>query len=449
MKKVLILIIVLMQIPVMAISSELIFGWNKYCEQGRIYDMEFMPDNNYFILMTATDLQIRETETGEIFKSYPIQETFADQKFAFTPDSTKLIIALGNRLEIRELSDMSIIRKYTMPDDPEGLNLRFRRIAVDPVLPVIYVLYSRIGTLSGGYPHDERRIKVFNYETMEFVNDITPDGYETEICEQLAVSIDGKYLAAINRNQSKILVFDLNSYQVISEYNLMPKDWNDKLFGVPSHIKFSELNTDHLFFSGTFPLEENDQTYMGIFIYNVSENRLIDSTFGYRVKSLGQHESTTFHLIDNEERAMVTTSGTYFQIVNFITGQKNETFSTSRDSITFGNIIIQNISNKFIGCVGPYYSMIIFDSKTGLAVDQNITLLYPNPTTGIVHIETDCMLPINYFVYDQNGIILLEDEIYNHSGVIEIDLSSFTSGIYFISVSCGNTIQTYKVIKEN
>ena len=50
-------------------AGELVFHWNKMAE-SKIYDMEFMPDNDYFVVVTANEFQVRRTEDGEIFKTY-------------------------------------------------------------------------------------------------------------------------------------------------------------------------------------------------------------------------------------------------------------------------------------------------------------------------------------------------------------------------------------------
>ncbi len=68
-------------------AGELVFHWNTMAD-SKIYDMEFMPDNDYFILCTANDIQIRKTEDGEIFKTYQ----FGATEIEFTPDSSKILL---------------------------------------------------------------------------------------------------------------------------------------------------------------------------------------------------------------------------------------------------------------------------------------------------------------------------------------------------------------------
>ncbi len=69
------------------------------------------------------------------------------------------------------------------------------------------------------------------------------------------------------------------------------------------------------------------------------------------------------------------------------------------------------------------------DTVTGiLAIDQTSTLIYPNPTSGIVNIETALMLNQQVFIYDIQGKLVKKKLILNH----QIDLSDFENGNYFI-----------------
>ena len=66
------LLIVLVFISISQLfSGDIQFLWSKSLDSGVVYDLEFMPDNNYFIMGTTYSTQIRETATGNIIKSYP------------------------------------------------------------------------------------------------------------------------------------------------------------------------------------------------------------------------------------------------------------------------------------------------------------------------------------------------------------------------------------------
>ena len=57
-------------------AGELVFHWNKICE-NKIFDMELMPDNDYFVIVTANEFQVRNTEDGEIVNTYKKNESFS------------------------------------------------------------------------------------------------------------------------------------------------------------------------------------------------------------------------------------------------------------------------------------------------------------------------------------------------------------------------------------
>lgn len=76
--------------------------------------------------------------------------------------------------------------------------------------------------------------------------------------------------------------------------------------------------------------------------------------------------------------------------------------------------------------------------------EENELKIYPNPTNDVVHVKTKAGDLIS--VFDLSGKMIFSDSV---SGVMsEIDLSSFESGVYFLTVlSDGNSV-TEKVIKR-
>jgi hypothetical protein len=75
---------------------------------------------------------------------------------------------------------------------------------------------------------------------------------------------------------------------------------------------------------------------------------------------------------------------------------------------------------------------------------SNIITAYPNPTTGILNIETDINTKIS--LYNINGQ-LIKTTISN-SNQISWDLSILNSGVYFIQSENNGIISTQKVVKQ-
>ncbi len=431
-------------------AGELTFGWNKINESGNIRDMEFMPDNDYFILSTVKDIQIRRTETGELVSTYPIPAV----QLEFTPDSTKLISIYGDRLEIRNLNDMSLIRQHIIPTgtDTEGLDIvesgiRFNELVVDPVRPYIYVIRQRSGTLNGNIYLDIRKIVIYNYETMEEVGIMPNSNGDNLWLQRIAISKDGKYLAVNNGGASYLRVWDLGTRQEIRSYKLcdyIPGSGDD---GQPSCTKFSEINSDIIYFSGKFPKKGS-----GIFIYNISENKIIDSTFAIAPNYVMQGY---FTLLDNEERAIKLKNWDIY-ILNF----KNKTIEQKikQDTIAigpanWGDKILYSIQKGYIiGFSAQYYTFGSYVNSTSIEDPIHYdSIIYPNPSSGVIIIESNCQNPVQtYEVLDITGSVLIPvSRISTQTGIIQIDISYLPAGTYFLRYYCGSSLTTYKVIKED
>jgi hypothetical protein len=81
--------------------------------------------------------------------------------------------------------------------------------------------------------------------------------------------------------------------------------------------------------------------------------------------------------------------------------------------------------------------------------DQNDSIIYPNPTTNNIKIETSCELnEVQIELMDINGALLISEITHITDGYITFDLSSFPSGSYFIRLNCGEEVKIYNVVKE-
>jgi hypothetical protein len=69
------------------------------------------------------------------------------------------------------------------------------------------------------------------------------------------------------------------------------------------------------------------------------------------------------------------------------------------------------------------------------------TAIYPNPTTGMVNISSSKAID-NIEVFDVTGKLVLSHRNDNHQKYIELDLSAFGNGIYFIQTHNQNAEKT-------
>jgi len=86
-----------------------------------------------------------------------------------------------------------------------------------------------------------------------------------------------------------------------------------------------------------------------------------------------------------------------------------------------------------------------------LTTNQNVMLkdvvIYPNPTNDFLHIKSDETTIENVKIYDIKGALLYENN--NNTNEININLSNFTAGIYFLKINYlyGETT-THRIIKN-
>ncbi|HPI20626.1 MAG TPA: T9SS type A sorting domain-containing protein, partial [Candidatus Kapabacteria bacterium] len=425
-------------------AGELVFHWNKMCE-NKIFDMEFMPDNDYFVIVTANEFQVRRTEDGEIVNTYKKNESFSFHEIEFTPDSSKLIVAYDSIIEMRSVKDFSILNTYKLPADAEDYTQYIMEIKVDPIRPYIYVVLNKQKYVNSSKLF-KRQIFIINSENLKEEGKITTSEDENLYLQNLALSNDGKYMAVSNEGGSKLIVWNLETKNKINEYWLCPPYHGVEIWGLPSCIKFSELNSDKIYISGTFPqTEEETDQHSGLFIYSITENKIIDSTFGVGEKRL--YEGNHFVLFENDNK--LTFSSYYLTIINL----KDMSIDYQK-RIKYGEpgawVKMVNKNNIFIG-YSAYMSMGIYDpSSIVLEFEKIVKTLYPNPTNGLVNIDLNCNGNNKYYeIYDSNSVLIKRVIIENCFSILQIDLSNYNNAIYFIKICCDSKFETYKVIKEN
>jgi YbbR domain-containing protein len=69
-------------------------------------------------------------------------------------------------------------------------------------------------------------------------------------------------------------------------------------------------------------------------------------------------------------------------------------------------------------------------------------ILYPNPTSGLLHIDSDQAVE-KIEVYD-----LLGREVIASGSETQVDLSTLSSGVYLVKVHVENEVHVRKVLKE-
>jgi hypothetical protein len=83
-----------------------------------------------------------------------------------------------------------------------------------------------------------------------------------------------------------------------------------------------------------------------------------------------------------------------------------------------------------------------------ITADQSSVSLYPNPTTDIIAIDTECAdgKRINLVIINLNGQQLFQCQITDSMTVV--DVSAFPKGIYFVKITDDTRVKTAKFVKQ-
>jgi hypothetical protein len=321
--------------------------------------------------------------------------------------------------------------------DSDSIIYGFTDIAIDPIRPLAYVT---IYGWKGAHPNitTKSKVSVYNYETKEFIQDLTELGdYEYSVIE---VSEDGKYLAVLNDGKTYLKVWNLETMELIVNEKLYSD--SDEVNSDARDIKFSKINKDIIYLSGTFTQEVYKDKRHGTFIYNMKDKK--------RTLVLPDvvYSSTNLIFLDNETRVF-NSSRTTIGILDLHLYVR-EWYGFPPENV-YSQIVIHSVnSNYFIGITANNISKFLYDSQS--KIEDNIEeeiIISPNPTNSFVNIDLNCTEPIiSYQINDINGLMLFQTSLQNHVGSLQVDFTSYPSGVYFLSVICNNQPKTYKIIKE-
>jgi hypothetical protein len=448
---ILIIAIFLMALPD-CFPQQFTYPWNFKDSTGKIQDMHFMPGDSEFIYTTdGGHIRVRNTETGELKREWQgIQG-----KFAFTADSQKIVLINEAKIELRKLSDMSLVASDSLelgadtlePQYHTKLKLKIIALAADPIKPFVYLVEKKSNFKFYPFMVDTTLIVSYNYNTMKQMEQFTKKSTNEHFFDAvLDVSKDGKYLAALNDQAAYLQVWDLPTLKQIRKfalydtlhYNQDPEKYSCMI----TDLKFSNINTENIYFSGYFPNFNYSNSRDGLLEYNIQMNDITDTTFA----RIG---SGPFTLFDNEHRILFLSSKRY---VNNLSSKVIE-YQASINYPEPGTWALQIYSKKydiFIGSANEYCSSGIYNSGTSTGEDTKVKkVLFPNPTSSLVAIETNCVQGIiNYQIHRPNGELVEASSKENTNNSIQIDFSPYPNGVYFITLICGSQNTTYKVIKE-
>lgn len=432
------LILIIFIITAVLHSAEIIPIWHTESGAGDIQDMELLKGGNQFIALAGqgpeAQIQIRNTEDGELVRFYttPIS---TGSKLQITPDSTRVLIINGSFGQLRMLDEQFTTLK-TFNIESDSIKIIFNALAIDPVRPLVY-LSAYGGQYINGKYQSASKILAYNYETGEHFKDLTEFGeYEYTV---INVSDDGKYFASINEGEAYLKVWDLSTMELIRDAQLYDESTNDN-WCEPKDIQFSKLNSDVIYYSGLFPLQYPKGVQGGIHEFYISTSTITDD-----ITKSGYSGNITMY--DREKVSLISSS--LFLYIYDNDKKEGEMFYKPKN-IYPGGRIINNESNNFIGFESKFICKFLYDRQTNIeSLYEEEIFISPNPTNSFVNIGLNCVEPIlNYQINDVNGLMIFQSSIQNQAGNLRIDFTSYPSGVYFITINCGNDVKTYKVVRE-
>lgn len=401
-------------------------------------------------------LQIRETTTGKVIKSEITNNVYVENDFEILPDSTKFILSVGgikgisSGFEVRSLEDFSIINRFEIPLEGDTITEYWNKyvnrildVKVDLNRPYVYfILEKALPVQSVDEEIEYYAIKVYNYETGEEVRELRT--YKNDFLEFIDISHDGKYLASINEGESFLNVWELESFSLIKSYKLDRSDLDNSWRENVRDMKFSRLSSDKIYFSGSFfKIGYPEEFDTGVFEYSIER--------GNHIKLLPKNNYTGKLIFIDDEKNLFMNNGYSLRLFNFLTEEVElETSFPNNNHRIVSNAIYTPKHKCFISSSnGRIYSTQYLTISNIEVSEETNKVLYPNPATDKVTIETICNnSEVQIEIIDINGSIIKTDLIPISNGNISISLFDLPIGTYFLKIGCGNKTSTYNVVKE-
>lgn len=449
-------------------SAEVIPVWmNLWKQGGWVNDFELLRGEDQFIMIAGLEgsgaVEIRKTLTGELVKSFPLPTASYFNQIEITPDSNRIVITTGGdkvnkpTIELRSIENFELIKMLDIKMDADSVDKAgqpyyyvFKDIVIDPTKPYVYAFITKTNYY-GDDDLDRTWLKVYNYETMQEVKDLTPIGFEKELMKCMDVSDDGRFLAVLNEGKSYLKIWNTETFELLIDKQLYDeKIDNQKDYSCEvGDIEFSSIDTDLIYISGGFPNKEKqenpDYNYFGLYKYKITNDNFYKDY-------LGPNPYMKFLLFDNEERVLLGT-GTFVVYNQKTNKQEIYIVDDIKYPTGFGNLFSEKY-NYFLGISSGTVSEFRYDSQTIIKNKyEDEIIISPNPTTNRLNIN----LNSDGFEYTRLSIVdllgnevgLIEEGLLNTSNYQkEYDVSDFPVGTYFIRLEIGNEVVTKQFIKE-
>jgi hypothetical protein len=239
------------------------------------------------------------------------------------------------------------------------------------------------------------------------------------------------------------MVWDLETREQIVTHYMAPE--TSTQYGEADDLKFSRVNTDNIYISGSFRHFANDKDHMGLSVFNIEKEKVIDDRFNVEGKQFGIGRVT---LYPNEDYILSTVSAT-----TSILKMSDATFeyqSIHKKGYNWGKNKYSISKNIILGHSSSFCSAGYYDFESSVDDQNDNDDIYPNPTTNEINIPFICTSPESTIsIFDINSNDLISQIQWQYTGeMYNIDLSNITAGVYVIRINCGESSSDYRVVKE-
>jgi hypothetical protein len=188
-------------------------------------------------------------------------------------------------------------------------------------------------------------------------------------------------------------------------------------------------------FQGSIDFDPSSSAYnlVSVGSYDIFISKLDPAGNFVWAKGMGGAAEDYGHCITVDPSENVYTTGSFLRTVDFDpdAGVYNLTPTGSSS-----DIFVHKISQNTTGIMSP----------PGVAMGN----IYPNPTDGIIQIETSAASnnDIEIQVFNSLGKMLINEHVKN-SGLVSLNLNQYNSGLYFIKVMSNNEVLIQKSIVKH
>jgi len=155
-------------------------------------------------------------------------------------------------------------------------------------------------------------------------------------------------------------------------------------------------------------------------------------------------QSGYVHIYQNENN--VWTAGAN----NSIHGNTGDRLGTSLELTADGSMIA--VGSYHGGTAGVVWSGTakVYQNTTTLSTQElskESISIYPNPTNGVLNLKLTNNNTSQVFIYDVTGKVIYKRQFPIERNQLQIDISSFKNGMYFMKIQEGNSILSTKIVK--